>query len=58
MACEPRCECPEGMVPSPANNDLCVSPTEACSDIITTTSPPIPLTTTAQRGFQVITVVF
>ena len=40
MACEPRCECPEGMVPSPANADLCVSQAEACSDMITTPSPP------------------
>ena len=40
MACEPRCECPEGMVPSPANADLCVSPAEVCSDMITTPSPP------------------
>ena len=56
--CEPRCECPFGMVPSPVNTDLCVARAEACSDMITFTSPPIPLTTTAQRGFQVITVVF
>ena len=59
--CEPRCECPSGMVPSPVNTDLCVARAEACSDmnffglstfITNTTSPPTPLTTTAQRGFQ------
>ena len=55
MACEPRCECPEGMVPSPANADLCVSPAEVCSDMITTPSPPTtvaptPIWTTAGSG--------
>ena len=48
LACEPRCECPEGMVPSPANSDLCILIDEACSDVVTTPTPP----TTPLLGFQ------
>ena len=51
LACEPCCECPEGMVPSPANSDLCVSIDEACSDVVTTPRPPTH-PTTPLLGFQ------